>query len=291
MNLASSIETDLQFIYGLLPLESNTLAVIAKHGEDYVLRKYLYSGHILEQTILDECPAGLAKISVANVPCLAVSYPEAGRIDFHKMCEIQNIFAKVPCPRPGAMCTISSSSLGYVSYAGSNHVCFLDCSNEAPRLHDTLASIRLKQAMVWSITFSENSYKKMLVVSGPESGCGKIRAYDFEARGRLLWELSGQLKNKHPPINPQDVAYNSWTDTLFVACLEGYVYEISPRGKFCGAVLSPRQGLGNTCHLIWNRATHLILHHKSKEVETTKIYIFGSSTIHTCKHCQSLRIR
>ena len=201
------------------------------------------------------------------------------------------IFVKVPCTRPGAMCTISSSSLAYVSYAGLNHVCFLDCSNEAPRLHETLAPIRLKQARVWSITFSENSYKKMLVVSGPESGCGKIRAYDFEAQGRLLWELSGQLKNKHPPINPQDVAYNSWTDTLFLACLEGYVYEISPRGKFCRAVLSPRQGLGNTCHLIWDRSTHLILHHKLKKMGTTKIDIFYSSTIHTCKYCQSLRIR
>ena len=245
MNLSSSIETDLQSIYGLLTLESNKLAVIGKHNGDYVLRKYLYSGHILEQTILDECLAGLAKISVANVPCLAVSYPEAGRIEFHMMCEIKKIFAKVPCPRPGAMCTVSSSSLGYVSCSGSNHVCFLDCCNEAPRLHETLAPIRLKQARVWSITLIENSYKKMLVVAGPESGCGKIRAYDFESRGKLLWELSGELKNKHPPINPQDVAYSSWTNTLFVACVEGFVYEISPRGKFCRVVLSPRQGLGH----------------------------------------------
>ena len=288
MILASSIETDLQFIYGLLPLESNTLAVIGKHDGDYVLRKYLYSGHILEQTILDECPAGLAKVSVANVPCLAVSYPEAGRIDFHKMCEINTIFAKVPCTRPGAMCTVSSSSLGYVSCARSNHVCFLDCSNETPRHHETLAPIRLKQAMVWSITFSETSYNKMLVVSGPESGCGKIRAYDFEAQGRLLWELSGQLNNKNPPIKPQDVAYNSRTDTLFVACVEGHVYEISAHGEFCRVVLSSSQGLGNPCHLIWNQGTHLILHHKSGEMGTAKIDIFVSLSI--CKYGQSLRI-
>ena len=280
MNLASSVKTDFEDIDGLQALESNTLAVIGKKSGNYFLRKYSYNGDILEHVILEGSPSGMAKISVSNVPCLAVSYQKAGRIDFHKMCEMKDIFATVPCTRPGAMCTISSSLLSYVSHARSNYVHFLDCWNETPRPHETLAPMRLKQAGVWSITFSENSYKRMLVVAGPESGSGKIRAYDFEAQGKPLWELSGQLNGEKYPINPQDVAYNPGTDSLFVACVEGYVYEISVHGECFRTVLSPRQGLGNTCHLVWNRATHLLVHHTSEQ-RGPKIDLFGPSTV--CK--------
>ena len=282
MNLASSIKTDFEDIDGLQALESNTLAVIGKKSGKYLLRKYSYNGDILEHVILEGSPSGMTKINVSNVPCLAVSYQKAGRIDFHKVCKIKDIFAKVLCLRPGAMCTISPSLLGYVSHARSNHVHFLDCCTETPRPHETLAPMRLKQAGVWSITYSENSYKRMLVVCGPESGSGKIRAYDFEVQGKPLWELSGRLNNEKHQINPQDVAYNTETDSLFVACLEGYVYEISVHGKYNRTVFSPRQGFGNTFHLVWNRTTHLIVQHKSEKRRTTKIDIFGPSTV--CKY-------
>ena len=278
IQLLSTIRADLQFIYGLQTLEGNKLVTVGLdlHKGQYVLRKYLYNGDVVEDAILEGCPAGLAKVNVSNTPCLAVSYQRIGKIDFHKICELNNVFTTLTCPATGVLCTISPSVLGCMACEDSKYIYFLDCDGASPTQHKGFRSIQLKQSTVWSMTLCESTSMKILLVCGPESGHGKIRAYNFQAQE--LWELSGQLdlRKKYPAINPQDVAYNSKTNSIFVACLEGYVYEISPDGKYLKTVLSPKQGLGPTCHLLLNK-THLVLNHKSASdsTRTTTIDIFG----------------
>ena len=277
MELHHSIATDLEYISSLQLLNNSEIAVTGTKEGIYLLRKYSYQGDVTCEKILEKSPKALVQINLADDLCLAVSYQKDGKIEFYKI-DDGRFVSNITCAGPSIMCTISSTVLAYASTKhGQVTVKFLDCSDDIPVEHTSLQSIRLLQSTVWGMTFMGGKTQTLVV-----AGHGKICAYDIQAGGRFLWPaISGQLKGTHPGINPQDVAYNRDTKSLYVLCLEGYVYEISTTGKYMRDILSHRtHKIINACHLAWNKThTQLIVQYNVNKV--ANISRFGY--LNTCE--------